>query len=112
MSEVLINRWRGVRTADDTAPHLIALGERQDSRNVWARTGALRSRPGTQTMRRFDSDEYLVPIALFHIPAETDDDNVESTIHARTAKERTRNSGVAVQLDDSGDGLPVQLPDP
>ena len=114
MSEVLVIReWRGVRTEGDTAPHLLEAGERQDARNVWARTGALRTRPGTQTMRLFASpNEYLTPIALFHIAVETDDDTVDDTIHGRAVTDRLRNTGVGVQLDDSGDGLPVQLPEP
>ena len=110
---LVIREWQGIRTPADRAPHLLEPGERQDARNVWARTGALKTRPGTQTMRLFASpNEYLVPLALFHIAVETDDDTVADTIHGRAVTDRTRNTGVGVQWDDSGDGLPVQLPAP
>ena len=119
MSEELrINRWRGVRTDGDTEPHLIEKGERQSSSNLWARTGTLVRRPCAKSVRQFaESNCYVMPLALFSVDVETDDDVVENEltigfISGLPATDRTRNTGVGVQLDDSGDGLPVQIEDP
>ena len=116
--KVRINRWRGVRTDGDQEPHLVESGDRQDSLNLWARTGSLVRRPAVQTVRQMDSSPYVIPLALFSIDVETDDDAVDNTqdmgpfSNVSLPTDRTRNTGVGVQLDNSGDGLPVQLDDP